>query len=82
MFIQIAGTLAARIQANLVTLQSHHATNPEQAAKQAEALNTSAYQVLDGFIERIRRFLRIAANFEILELLAYAHDELTKLDKA
>jgi hypothetical protein len=82
MFIQIAGTLAARIQANLITLQSHHATNPEQAAKQAEALNANAHKVLDSFIDRMRRFLRIAANFEVSELLGYAQDELAKFDNS
>ena len=80
MFIQVAGTLAKRIQANLATLQRHHATNPEQAASEAEALNLGARKVLDGFLERMRRFLRIASNFEISELVAYAQDELTKID--
>lgn len=80
MFVQIAGTLAKRIQANLLTLERYHATKPEQAATEAEALNVTAGRTIDAFLEKLRRFLRIASNFEISELVAYAQDELSKID--
>ena len=80
MFIQIAATLAKRIEANLQTLERHRATNPQEAAKEAEALNQSARKVVDTFLEKIRRFLRIASNLEVSELVNYAQDEMAKID--
>jgi CRP-like cAMP-binding protein len=80
MFVQIAGTLAKRIQANLITLERHYATKPEQAASEAAALNASARKTIDGFLEKMRRFLRIASNFEISELVSCAQEELSKID--
>ena len=79
MFLKIAGTLARRIQANLGILQRHHATNPEQAASEAETLDENARTTIEGFLEKLRRFLRIASNFEISDLVAYAQDEIGKL---
>jgi len=79
MFLRIAGTLAKRIQANLGILQRHHATNPEQAMSEATTLDESARKTIDGFLEKLRRFLRIASNFEISDLVAYAQDEIAKL---
>ena len=79
MFLKIAGTLARRIQANLGILQRHHAMNPEQAASEAETLDDNARKTIEGFLEKLRRFLRIASNFEISDLVAYAQDEIGKL---
>lgn len=79
MFVQIAGTLAKRIQANLGILQRHHATNPDQAVSEAAVLDENARKTVDGFLEKLRRSLRIASNFEISDLIAYAQDEMAKL---
>jgi CRP-like cAMP-binding protein len=80
MFVQIAATLAKRIQANLLTLERRHATQPEQAASEAEVLSAGARKTIDGFLEKLRRFLRIASNFEISELVAHAQEEMAKID--
>jgi CRP-like cAMP-binding protein len=79
MFIQIAGTLAKRINANFGILKGHHASSPEKAAAEACELDRESRKIVDAFLERLRKFLRIASNFEISELIAHAQEGLGKI---
>jgi CRP-like cAMP-binding protein len=79
MFIQIAGTLAKRIYANFETLKRHNANSPDKAQAEARELNEASRKTVDAFLERLRRFLRIASNFEISELIAHVQERLGKV---
>lgn len=79
MFIQIAGTLAKRINANFETLKRHNATSPDKAQAEARELAESSRKTVDTFLERLRKFLRIASNYEISELIAHAQERLGKV---
>jgi CRP-like cAMP-binding protein len=79
MFVQIAGTLAKRIHANFETLKRHNANSPEKAQMEAQSLDRSSQKTVTAFLERLRKFLRIASNFEISELISDAQERIGRI---
>jgi CRP-like cAMP-binding protein len=78
MFIQIAQTLAQRLNQNLILLERYHAEDTLEASKSASELEQNARKELHGLVEEMRRLLRIASVQEVVRVVNYAAAETSR----
>jgi hypothetical protein len=57
----------------------HNANSPDKARAEARELSEGSRKTVESFLERLRKFLRIASNFEISELIVHAQERVGQL---